>query len=1095
MKNKIKKISKGNFQVERPDIEFETTNIVLIIGEGEVTKGSFTLRNRLDGDIRGLVYASSFRVHLAEQGFDGNPVKVEFTYDGKGLRPGQVEKSKFTVVCNGGEYELSFTAIVGRPYIMTSYGKVQSIKDFKKLAMLDFSIAKRLFRSRDFYEVIKYEDSMIVNLYDNMRKWALNEESLEEFLVGIKQKECLFLMLSGEEIEYKNLTEARKGVLSITKNTWGYMPIKVETDGDFLRVIRNRFTTDEFIGNGFELEYFIDADKLHLGRNFGEIILQTPYENLHYSVIVTQECKKSGDETERGLIEAGLIKGYLSLISGKMDVNAWTARSVKVIKELRNRYPDEEWYELIHANICLRGNQPEEARWILENYNNKGKFGIVKKTEQHAYYLFLTALLKQDSGYSRQISEELNKMFLKNPSSWQLLCMLINIDTEYRNYSERLYKLERLYFMGTNSLLFFSEAYLCYQEKPTTLKKLGKFELRVLSFATKYNMITRELALYAANLASQHKVYNEELYRILEKCYKLYPDQMIVNAICTLLIKGNRVGQEYFKWYELAVKSEVKMAQLFENYMLSIGPAHIRHPLPRTIFLYFMHGNNLNYQKEAALYANLIVHEDEDSNLYIQYRKNIEKFAWEQLELRHINDDLAIIYKRFCNEIDMTPERILALRDICCAYNVKTNVPDMKCVHIIEADGSIHQTVPYTEQGAQVYLYDKKSRIVWEKKDGRHYTGSIPFETKRLFYELRFIDMYKKKMETYGNSSSGRNKVPLSFDVLREKGIDAFEEQQVFGLCNKKIREDNYEEDDFLTYVCFEMFKRGQYNKITLSYLANYYCGATNDMKLLWREANDYGIQTNKLAERIITQMLFSEVLFGEEDIFRNYYESGAYFRLKQAYLAYVSRQYVVSARQVKSCIFEIILKEYQEEEEMADICKVAALKYYAGKTFSEEVGEILRVFLQEMCEKQLVFPYYLQYPEAWLREVQLYDKVMVEYRSEKGGRVKFCYQLMKNGEEQTRYEEALTAVYENIYVKEIVLFHDEQLRYYFKETLDDTTITSEKMTCVQQKRMSSEGKYGRLDVLRGMSGTKQCEAIEEYQVEEALAKDIFEVF
>ena len=49
-----------------------------------------------------------------------------------------------------------------------------------------------------------------------------------------------------------------------------------------------------------------------------------------------------------------------------------------------------------------------------------------------------------------------------------------------------------------------------------------------------------------------------------------------------------------------------------------------------------------------------------------------------------------------------------------------------------------------------------------------------------------------------------------------------------------------------------------------LTYLANYYCGATTDMKLLWREARDYEVHTHKLAERILTQMLFSEELFQE---------------------------------------------------------------------------------------------------------------------------------------------------------------------------------------------------------------------------------------
>ena len=94
MKNKIQKFSKGDFQLIRPDVIFDETNLVLIIGEGEVYRGSFTMRANNEGRIRGLVYSSSFRVHFKDQGFEGNPSRVEFTYDGRGLRPGHVEEGQ-----------------------------------------------------------------------------------------------------------------------------------------------------------------------------------------------------------------------------------------------------------------------------------------------------------------------------------------------------------------------------------------------------------------------------------------------------------------------------------------------------------------------------------------------------------------------------------------------------------------------------------------------------------------------------------------------------------------------------------------------------------------------------------------------------------------------------------------------------------------------------------------------------------------------------------------------------------------------------------------------------------------------------------------
>ena len=65
----------------------------------------------------------------------------------------------------------------------------------------------------------------------------------------------------------------------------------------------------------------------------------------------------------------------------------------------------------------------------------------------------------------------------------------------------------------------------------------------------------------------------------------------------------------------------------------------------------------------------------------------------------------------------------------------------MKYVHVIAEDGTITQKAPYLENGTRVFLYAKTDRLVWEAKDGRHYTDSIPYESKRLFYELRYMDL------------------------------------------------------------------------------------------------------------------------------------------------------------------------------------------------------------------------------------------------------------------------------------------------------------------------------------------------------------------
>lgn len=1090
MKNKIKQFSKGDFKLSKPDIVFPETNICISVGEGEIYQGSFTIENRKDGDIRGLIYPSSFRVHCLEQGFDGNPVKIHFTYDSTGLKPGYVENSKLTVVCNGGEYELAFTAMVEKPYIMTEYGKIQTMSDFKRLAMKDFSEARRLFRTRQFYDVLKYEERRVKNLYDNMRKWSLDEQALEEFLVGIKQKEKIYLTLSKHKMEYSNLPENKKESFEITKNTWGYLPVQVYAEGDFIKILQPAFATEDFVGSSYQCEYLIEKDKLHAGYNYGKIYVKTPYENLSMDVNVHQRVLRQDTGVMSGMIAGQGLKDYLAFLSGKIDMQTWTEKAIRSTNELLELEPDNEYYSLLQAHIYLRGHREDEAKWILDN-GNFNKFVIGRKVEITAYYQFLSAMLKKDSVTISKVLEELNRLYIKHPYSWQLLCMIINLDPKYRNYSDRLRVLERQFFNGAKQILLYAEAYTCFQEKVVLLHKLDSFEIQILNFAAKYKILTKELAIYAAELISQQKKYNKQLVRILERAYAMYDDPRILTALCMQLIKGNKVGTAYFRWYEMAVQQELKIAQLYEYYMMSMDEKHVKAAFPRIVYLYFLHGVNLDYKKTALLYANILTYESESGDIFRSYKNQMRSFAWEQLRKRHINESLRILYNRFIQDNELMAEDREALYDICHKYHVTTNHKDVKYVLVIERDGAVQQRVAYSDQGAYVYLYDKEARIVWEAKDGFHYIDSIAYDVVRMFYELRFMELCKKQVQNRMETEREKERVPLSFDTLKMYGIDVFDEQDIFLLCTKRIREQENVEDDFLLYVSHELFKRGCYDKALLKYLAHFYCGATRDMKKLWIAAREYGVSTKDLAERIITQMLFSEVMFQEEDVFEDYYTGKPYFRLKQAYLAYTAYKYVLENREIKQAIFAIMMKEFAEKSYLADICKAAVLKYFSNKDVDQQSAKVLQDYLRELCEKKMIFAFYQNYPKNWLKEMQLYDKKIVEYHAESDGKVKIFYRL-NQGE---WVSETLLAAYENTFVKEFILYSDEQLEFYFQEECDGTLVLTEKELYIKETVSVYDGKYGRLNQIIQAPREEQMEYMLQYRREEELAEEMFPIY
>ena len=545
-------------------------------------------------------------------------------------------------------------------------------------------------------------------------------------------------------------------------------------------------------------------------------------------------------------------------------------------------------------------------------------------------------------------------------------------------------------------------------------------------------------------------------------------------------------------WYERAVKAGLKIAQLYESYMITIHGKKAKEPLPKSIYLYFLHGSVLDYTKLAVLYANVILHVEETSELYGQYREKMEQFALTQLEKKHITEPLRIIYKRFLNEENLTPKRREALNEICHVYEVIVQSDRMKSVIVINAEGEIANRVSVIDGKAQIHLYSKEDRIVWEGRNGIHYVESVNYESRRLFYDKHYLELCRPDPEQ--EEEEGYCSRPLTFEEVQDNGLEQYEHEEVFRLCSKKIREDNYAEDDFLTYLTFSLFQEEYYDKAVLTYLANYYCGPTKDMKRLWRVAREYEIQTFQLAERILTQMLFSEQMFGEAEIFLDYYYGKPYYRLKWAYLVYVCREYVTKQREIADEVMEILCMEYHHQSTIPEVCQIAVLQYYADHAWGDVQENMLLTFLRELSIRQIYFPFFLQYPKDWLKELQLYDKTMVAYYAKKKGKVTFRYQLIRDGEETGEYHsEVLGPVYENVYVKSMILFEGEELRYYFVESGEMSEIRTEKAVCRKVDRQKEIGKYMRINQLI-REGQKQ-ELIENFAEEEQMSELLFPIY
>ena len=76
------------------------------------------------------------------------------------------------------------------------------------------------------------------------------------------------------------------------------------------------------------------------------------------------------------------------------------------------------------------------------------------------------------------------------------------------------------------------------------------------------------------------------------------------------------------------------------------------------------------------------------------------------------------------------------------------------------------------------------------------------------------------------------------------------------------------------------------------------------------------------------------------------------------------------------------------------------------------------------------------------------------------------------------------------------MLFANEKLKYYFKETIDGNSYRSDKETCVREVVPGEQGRYGRLnDILLEQDERERERKMKAYALEDTVAAHMFEQY
>lgn len=739
---RIGQIAAGRFNGTKPILAFSEETIDLSVIEGRSEAGSFVIESTNQIKICGIVYSTNPRMECLNPHFEGEKVRIRYQFNSKGLTEGDACEGKFVIVCNQIEYSLSFCARITRLYAEASTGAVKSLDDFTRLAASNWDEAYHLFYNRNFLNTIPYDNVYERLTYEGFACARPSGQNMEEFLIGVNKKKPVSISVDKSEEIFMASKEPQSGCFTITKDNWGYTEIRLRTDCEFIKLSKLVLTHDDFIGKTYLYEYIIDASAMHAGRNFGRIYIDGVYQSFTIDItagVRDDDGSISGIAVTKDIKECmvGIMELYTGFRLKRIVTGVWANETISILNHLHALVPDEHMYELMKAQAFIINRQRQEAKWILDDFKHSNPD---KKAPIWGYYLYLMTLLEREPSYIDNMTHEVELIFYENPDSVLLFWVLLFLRNQY--FDDNAGKLKDIKYWvlrGCSSPYLYIEAYYLISQDPYLIKELSVFELRILSWAVKKKALTKELAgaiFEAVDLAGG---FDNRVYELLTAAYEICPEAEYVGIICSYLIKGHKNDTCFHKWFELGIENKLRLTGLYESYLITMDDRQIS-PVPKIIQMYFSYDNKLPYRKLAVLYNNIIAAKETEPEVYHKYRKAMGRFAMDQVQLRHIDDNLAVLYEDMLELGFINEELSAAFSDII--YTHKLIVFD-KCIVraiIYQNEMKEPQIVPVTDQCAYFELFSNDYVILFEDSRGYRYVKSISYRLQRLMDAEKYLD-------------------------------------------------------------------------------------------------------------------------------------------------------------------------------------------------------------------------------------------------------------------------------------------------------------------------------------------------------------------
>ncbi len=741
----------GKFEYDAGSLDISSRKIELSIQKGSTVQGSFRISSHNGKVVKGEVLSSGMRMTCLTPSFEGTETEILFSFSGVGMEEGDIHKGEFSVLSNAGEYTIPYVVSVEHGIMDSTLGPIKNLFHFANLAKSNWNEAVSLFYHPAFVQVFHGNDAKYLGAYRGLSKTRGNEPNVDEFLVEINKKQRIEYLAMEEYIRMEEPIGVAEGRITITRNGWGYTALAIETDGDFLFVEKKVLTDDDFLGNICNFGFQVDSAKMHAGNNYGYVRLYNHHFSMKIEIMVTKPLANTplrSMQKEMSRLTLQLMESYCAFRMKKIASEQWLKESDKIVARMNVIDEKSIPARLFHAQLLITEERSNEAKWILDRVASELTYAS-RKPEHWCYYLYLTSLINRNEIYVSEVAQEVEQIFAQNPDSWRIAWLLLYLREEF---SKSPYKkwafLEDQFYGGCTSPVLYVEAVSVLSANPTMLLKLSEFEIQILNYAAKKELLKKDLIMQIQAIAAKVKGYSDRLLFILEKCYETEQDDETLRLICSLLMKGDKTDAKYFKWYALGVERELRVTKLFEFYMMSL-PEKYERELPKMIMMYFAYHSDLEYGKKALLYTNILKYKERYPEIAQSYREPMESFVSEQIKKGHIDKNLAKLYKEILQPGMLREE--VAQQFIPIVFSNQITVQDDSISQVILIYDKLKgETIyPVVDRKAIVPIYGSDYHLLLQDENGNRKIADEPYTLEKLMIPGRFVKELTSRVQTH----------------------------------------------------------------------------------------------------------------------------------------------------------------------------------------------------------------------------------------------------------------------------------------------------------------------------------------------------------